>query len=79
MTKKNIKAIVDTGTTLLLVPNDVLEAYYSQVKGAKNSKKDQGWIYPCTATLPDLYISVGNYNALIPGTGIAGDNVDEKS
>ena len=70
MTTKSIDAIVDTGTSLLLVPQDVLDAYYGQVKGAKNSESDQGYIFPCQATLPDFIIGLGEYNAVIPGTAV---------
>ena len=70
MTTKNIEAIVDTGTSLLLVPQDVLDAYYGQVKGSKNSKSDQGYIFPCQATLPDFIIGLGDYKAVIPGTAV---------
>ena len=70
MTTKSIEAIVDTGTSLLLVPQDVLDAYYGQVKGAKNSKSDQGYIFPCQATLPDFIIGLGEYDAVIPGAAV---------
>ena len=70
MVKKNIDAIVDTGTTLLLVPQEVLDAYYKKVKGSKNSDADGGYIFPCDATLPDFYIGLGNYTAMVPASAI---------
>ncbi|MCJ1471876.1 Type I transmembrane sorting receptor [Lambiella insularis] len=70
MVQKDIKAIVDTGTTLLLVPKDVMTAYYKDVKGAKNSDSDGGYIFPCDATLPDFYIGIGDYTAMVPASAI---------
>lgn len=70
MVQKDIKAIVDTGTTLLLVPEDVLKAYYKDVTGAKNSSSDGGYTFPCDATLPDFYIGIGDYTAMVPASAI---------
>ncbi|MCJ1389775.1 Type I transmembrane sorting receptor [Xylographa bjoerkii] len=70
MVEKKIDAIVDTGTTLLLVPQEVLDAYYKKVKGSKNSDADGGYIFPCDATLPDFYIGMGNYTAMVPASAI---------
>lgn len=59
-------AIADTGTSLLLMDPRIVQAYYDQVKGAKVD--NQGVIFPCTASLPDLYIQLGpNYLGMIPG------------
>lgn len=59
-------AIADTGTTLLLMDPVIVQAYYDQVKGAKLA--DQGVVFPCTASLPDLYIQLSpNYMGRIPG------------
>ena len=70
MVQKEIQSIVDTGTTLLLVPKEVLEAYYKQVKGSKNSDADGGYIFPCDAKLPDFYIGFRNYTAMVPASAI---------
>ncbi|MCJ1397104.1 Type I transmembrane sorting receptor [Xylographa trunciseda] len=79
MAQKSINAIVDTGTTLLLVPQDVLDAYYKQVKGSKNSQADGGYIFPCDATLPDFYIGLGNYTAMVPASAINTGPADGKN
>lgn len=62
-------AIADTGTSLILVDTLVLEAYYSSVPGAVNSAYDGGYVYPCSATLPDFGIAVGEagYVATVKG------------
>ena len=63
----SIDAIADTGTTLLLVPQSVVVAYYRQVKGARNSAQDGGYVFPCSATLPSITLGIGSYMAVVPG------------
>ncbi|MCJ1477724.1 hypothetical protein MMC13_006397 [Lambiella insularis] len=64
-------AIADTGTSLLLVDDSVMEGYYSQVTGAHHDDAQQGVIFPCDAALPDLNIAMGaNYMGTLPGSGM---------
>jgi len=79
MKDKSINAIVDTGTTLLLVPKKVLKAYYKQVDGAKNSDDVGGYMFPCDTTLPDFLIGFGDYTAVIPGSAINNSVIDDTS
>lgn len=59
-------AIADTGTSLLLMDDEVVQAYYSHVQGA--SMSGQGVIVPCDTELPDFYIQLaGDYMGKIPG------------
>ncbi|KAG6986741.1 aspergillopepsin A-like aspartic endopeptidase [Physcia stellaris] len=59
-------AIADTGTSLLLVDDVLLKAYYSAVEGASSS--DEGFTFPCTSHLPDLKMQLGReFMATIPG------------
>lgn len=59
-------AIADTGTSLLLMDPNIVQAYYNNVKGARLN--EQGVIFPCTSTLPDLQIQLApGYMATIPG------------
>ncbi|KAK0729125.1 aspartic peptidase domain-containing protein [Apiosordaria backusii] len=60
-------AIADTGTTLLMIPEPIVQAYYRQVALAYDSKIYGGWVFPCNATLPDLTLYIGSYKAVIPG------------
>ena len=61
-------AIADTGTSLMLVDDAVVQLYWGQVEGAQNSDQFGGFIFPCDAQLPDLQIAMGdNYMATIPG------------
>lgn len=70
-------AIADTGTSLLLVDQQVAEAYYSQVKGAQLNEQVGGFIYPCNSTLPDMSVAIGDtHMAKIPGDQITFATVD---
>lgn len=72
------QAIADTGTSLLLVDQNVAEAYYSQVRGAQLNAQVGGFIYPCSAQLPDMSVAIGDsYMAKIPGKAITFATVDQ--
>ncbi|KAG5292190.1 aspartyl protease [Histoplasma ohiense] len=53
-------AIADTGTTLMLVNKEIVDAYYAKVEGAEMSPNAGGFIFPCSSTLPDLWVSLGD-------------------
>lgn len=73
-------AIVDTGTTLLLLDPSVVTDYYSQVSGASESASIGGWIYPCNATLPAFAVSIGGeYMANLPGSDITYARVNSET
>ncbi|KAJ8113912.1 hypothetical protein ONZ43_g5034 [Nemania bipapillata] len=62
------QAIADTGTTLLLVPDDIAAAYYAQIPGAVNAAQTAGgYVFPCSVTLPSYTAMIGSYPAVIPG------------
>ena len=63
-------SIVDTGTSLMIMDDKIVEAYYSQVQGAQNSATYQGFVYPCSTTPPDFAFSFGGYDAVIKGSDI---------
>ncbi|WEW57427.1 tethering complex subunit [Emydomyces testavorans] len=68
VTKGVSSAIADTGTTLMLANDEVVKAYYDQVKGAKLSAEAGGFIFPCETTLPNLFVSLADTHlAKIPG------------
>ncbi|PTB66243.1 acid protease [Trichoderma citrinoviride] len=62
--------IVDTGTTLLLVPDDIVNAYYAQVNGSIFSNSVGMQLVPCAAKLPDFAFGLGNYRGIVPGSYI---------
>jgi hypothetical protein len=64
----SIDAIADTGTTLLLMDDSVVSAYYAKVSGASYDSTQGGYTFPCSATLPSFTLGIGSYKAVIPGT-----------
>ena len=55
----SLSGIADTGTTLMLVDDAVVTAYWKQVKGSKNDSTQGGYTFPCSATLPDFSLIIG--------------------
>lgn len=64
----SIDAIADTGTSLLLVDDSIVSAYYQKVSGAAYDNTQGGYTFPCSATLPSFTLGIGSYMAVIPGT-----------
>ncbi|ORY67506.1 eukaryotic aspartyl protease, partial [Pseudomassariella vexata] len=64
----SIPGIVDTGTSLLYLPNDIVQNYYHAIDGSKNSPDNGGWVFPCNNVLPNFSFGVGNGALMsIPG------------
>ncbi|KAL8645770.1 MAG: hypothetical protein Q9226_007149 [Calogaya cf. arnoldii] len=63
-------AIVDTGTSVALLPDAILRAYYRSVRGASYNFAEGGYTYPCSVKLPSFTIGIGSYKAVIPGSYI---------
>lgn len=69
MTHLSMDGIADTGTTLLLLPDSVVSAYYRQVSGARYNWGQGGYTFNCNAHLPDFCFGVGaNCVINIPGS-----------
>lgn len=64
----SIKGIADTGTTLMLLPDHVVSAYYQQVSGAQQDQTAGGYTFDCSSQLPDFTVSIGSYDAVVPGS-----------
>jgi len=60
--------IADTGTSLLLLSDSILSAYYAKVSGATNSATYGGYVFPCSAKLPDLSFKIGSTTFTLPGS-----------
>lgn len=60
-------AIVDTGTTLLLLPEWMVKLYYAQVAGAAVDRYWGSWVFPCASALPDFRFVVGGVVGVVPG------------
>ncbi|KAH6656130.1 secreted aspartic proteinase precursor [Truncatella angustata] len=63
----SITGIADTGTTLALLPAAVAKAYYAKVTGATYNNAQGGYVFSCSATLPDFTFTVGGADITIPG------------
>jgi hypothetical protein len=63
----SIDGIVDTGTTLIYVSSAITKAYYAKVSGAKLDNTQGGYVFPCSATLPNFSITVGGVKQTVPG------------
>ena len=66
--EQDIDAIADTGTTLLLMDDSIVEAYYAQVDGSEMDQSQGGYVFPCSADLPDFVLGIGNGQSTIPGS-----------
>ncbi|RMZ78206.1 hypothetical protein DV738_g4008, partial [Chaetothyriales sp. CBS 135597] len=69
-TRTSYSGIADTGTTLLLLPDSVVNAYYARVSGAQDSSSEGGYVFPCSASLPDFVVGIGSSRFTIPGSYI---------
>lgn len=59
--------IVDTGTTLLLAPDDIVDAYYSDIPGSGFDDYLGMIVFPCDANPPDFIFGIDFYRGKIPG------------
>ena len=59
--------VADTGSSLLLLDDDIVRTYWAPVPGHTNDT--QGILFPCGTTLPDFKIELGgSYTATISGS-----------
>lgn len=69
-----IRAIADTGTSLIVLPNHIAEDYYSNVDQAKAYNDDKGniagWTFPCKSVLPDFIYGVEGTRFVVPAAFI---------
>lgn len=63
----SFNAIADTGTTLLYLPDVIVQDYYSAIPSASYSSSQGGYVFPCNASLPSFSLGIGTYTAVIPG------------
>lgn len=67
-------AIADTGTTLALMSDEVVDALYAQIPGATYDWVNQGYIFPISTTLADLpafQVAIGEKEFLIQKEDLA--------
>ena len=79
-TQSGFTGISDTGTTLVLMSDAAVDAYYAEVSGASFDNSQGGYTFPCSGTLPSLSIKIGTTNyATIPGSNINFGEVDSQT
>jgi hypothetical protein len=74
MVMGNGTAIADTGTTLALMPDAVVDALYAQISGATYDWASQGYVFPITITLealPVFKVAVGGKQFVIQKEDLA--------
>ncbi|OAQ58849.1 secreted aspartic proteinase precursor [Pochonia chlamydosporia 170] len=64
---QSISGIADTGTTLLLLDDSTVSAYYSQVSGAQYDSSQGGYTFSCSTSLPDFTFGIESSAITIPG------------
>ncbi|KAK3179129.1 hypothetical protein K4F52_009375 [Lecanicillium sp. MT-2017a] len=62
-----VRGIVDTGTSLLMMPQQVVDDYYAELEGSFFNYEKGVMMYPCDLTPPDFIFGVGDYRGVIPG------------
>ena len=63
-------AIIDTGTTLMYVPQPIVTALYSQIPGSAWDVTWGAYVFPCAAAIPDLSIYVNGVPQTVPAANI---------
>ena len=75
-------AIADTGTTLALVSDEVCEALYKAIPGAKYDSNQQGYVFPTSTKvedLPEFKVAVGDKTFLIQAEDLAFAPADDNN
>ncbi|KJZ76380.1 hypothetical protein HIM_04109 [Hirsutella minnesotensis 3608] len=65
--KRPWNAIIDTGTSLLLLPDDIVTAYYRQIPDSALDANMGIMVFPCYADIPDFTFGIGPHRGRIPG------------
>lgn len=53
-TETNVQVVVDSGTENILLPKNLVQDYYSHVKGASYNETRKQWCFPCGAQIPEI-------------------------
>ncbi|KZT39402.1 acid protease [Sistotremastrum suecicum HHB10207 ss-3] len=69
--RDNNTAILDTGTTLVLLHDTFVHLIYSAIPGAYLDSDQGGYIFPTNTKIPPLSFCVGDYLFTIPGKDLA--------
>ncbi|KOS19787.1 Aspartic protease pep1 [Escovopsis weberi] len=75
----NFTAISDTGTTLLVLDEALVAAYYAAVPSARLDAQQGGWVFDCAETLPDYVFRIGGAPITVWGALINFATVDAET
>ncbi|PHH75949.1 hypothetical protein CDD82_4212 [Ophiocordyceps australis] len=70
-------AIVDTGTSLILAPKDIVQDYYSKVDGSRLDPQQGVVVFPCKNPTPDFIFGISTYRGRVPGSYMNYGNFNE--
>ncbi|KAF9915144.1 hypothetical protein BX616_006814 [Lobosporangium transversale] len=75
------EAIVDTGSTLLLVSDAASEAIHKNIKGAFYSKDEFAWVVPCSlaSSTQNIYLTLAGKDFHVPVADLAWEPTKEGS
>ncbi|KAJ0305799.1 hypothetical protein COL5a_002600 [Colletotrichum fioriniae] len=62
--KKRTIATIDTGSSFVLLPGDMVAGYYAGIPDSAHDPKLKAWVFPCAsaASIPDmLFLTAGGY------------------
>ena len=59
-----VPVLTDTGGNLVLLPQSIIDKFYSYVKGAYH-RSDGSWCFPCSSTLPTFTIGIGDSRVVV--------------
>lgn len=76
--RSSFSAIVDTGTSLLLLPADIVQDYYRHVPGASMDSRLGIMTFPCNVRPPDFTFNIGPHRGRIPGAYINYGRVNDR-
>ncbi|KAG5985021.1 hypothetical protein E4U55_001957 [Claviceps digitariae] len=66
-----IPNIADTGSSLMILPNEITEDYYKAVHGSHQDPDTLNYMFPCDTKLPDFSFGVGGKATItVPGSYI---------
>jgi aspergillopepsin I len=73
--RTNTYNIIDTGSSLWFMPQELVRDYYNKVPGARgppatNMASLTGWTVPCNATMPDITLVVSGKRVSVPGKNV---------
>ena len=83
----NLPTFIDSGGAFIFLPPKYCDEYYAQAPFAEPADVDinhngnlmTAHIFPCSETLPDLVIAVGDYQTTIPGLLLQGSQYNATS